>query len=170
MRLNNIVSILSVLAPLAGASPLVGFGLASWDVEGFAKDNPIGTTTGGKGGPTVTVANAAEFSAAVAGNEPKVIRVKGEIKFPSRPKIGSNKSVIGVGWSAHITGSGLDVTDSTNVIIQNLKISFINDADCITIRNSTRVWVDHNEFTSDISKGPDFFVRPAQVSTYWYLN
>jgi pectate lyase len=158
MRLNNLVSILSALAPLATASPLGGFGLASWDVEGFAKDNPIGTTTGGKGGPTVTVSNAAEFSAAVAGDKPKVVRVKGEIKFPSRPKIGSNKSVIGVGLSAHITGNGLDVMDATNVIIQNLKVSFIEDADCITIRNSTRVWVDHNQFTSDITKGPDFFV------------
>lgn len=158
MRLNNIVTLLTTLSPLAAASPLGGLGLASWDVEGFAKDNPIGTTTGGKGGATVTVDNAADFSAAVAGDEPKVVRVKGEINFPSRPKIGPNKSVIGVGHTAHITGKGLDVVDSTNVIIQNLKISFIEGNDCITIRNSTRVWVDHNEFTSDISKGPDFFV------------
>jgi pectate lyase len=158
MRLN-FVTVLSALAPLAAASPLDVFGLASWDVEGFAKDNPIGTTTGGKGGATVTVTNAAEFSAAVAGDAPKIVRVKGEIAFPSRPKIGSNKSIIGVGSTAHITNKGLDVFNSTNVIIQNLKISFIQDNDCITIRNSTRVWVDHNEFTSDITKGPDFFVR-----------
>lgn len=160
MRLNNLVTVLSAFAPLASATPLGlgSLGLATWDVEGFAKNNPIGTTTGGKGGPTVTVSTAAEFSAAVAGDEPKIVRVKGEINFPSRPKIGSNKSVIGVGTSAHITGSGLDVYHVTNVIIQNLKISFILDNDCITIRNSTRVWVDHNEFTSDISKGPDFYV------------
>ncbi|GAB1318012.1 hypothetical protein MFIFM68171_08222 [Madurella fahalii] len=157
MRLNNLIILLSAAAPLTRAFPLGSFGLASWDVEGFAKDNPIGTTTGGKGGATVVVDNVDDFTAAVAGDEPKIVRVKGELNFSSRPKIGSNKSVIGVGRTAHITGSGLDVYNSTNVIIRNLKISFIRDNDCITIRNSTRVWVDHNEFTSDISQGPDAF-------------
>ncbi|KAK4204592.1 pectin lyase fold/virulence factor [Triangularia verruculosa] len=150
--------ILLLFASVSGALPLVPnslFGLASWDVEGFAKDNPLGPTTGGKGGPTVRVSTVADFRAAVSGDEPKVVLVEGELTFPSRPKIGSNKSVIGVGKTAHITGSGLDIVNSTNVIVQNLKISFILDNDCITIRNSTRVWIDHNEFTSDISKGPD---------------
>jgi len=105
----------------------------------------------------VTVDNAADLKAAVAGTEPKTVLVKGEITLPSRLKVGSNKSVIGVKNTAHITGSGIDVQDGTNVILRNLKISYINDNDCITIRNSTRVWVDHNEFTSDISQGPDFF-------------
>lgn len=157
MRLS-LLTIASVLAPLTAAFPLGTFGLASWDIEGFAKDNPIGITTGGKGGSTVTVDNAADFREAVAGDEPKTVLVKGEINLPSRPKIGSNKSVIGVGRTAHITGNGLDVFNSTNVIIRNLKISFIEDNDCITIRNSTRVWVDHNEFASDINKGPDAYV------------
>ncbi|KAK3900051.1 polysaccharide lyase [Staphylotrichum tortipilum] len=156
MRLN-LVTLLASLAPLAAASPLGSLGLASWDVEGFAKDNPIGPTKGGKGGATVTVTTPAEFSAAVKGDEPKVVLVKGELNFPARPKIGSNKSVIGVGNTARITGKGLDVFNVTNVIIRNLKISYIVDNDCITIRNSTRVWVDHNEFTSDITQGPDAF-------------
>ncbi|AEO59664.1 polysaccharide lyase family 1 protein [Thermothelomyces thermophilus ATCC 42464] len=153
----SFLTVASALAPLTAAFPFGSFGLASWDVEGFAKDNPIGVTTGGEGGSTVTVDNAADFKAAVAGDEPKTVLVKGEINLPSRPKIGSNKSVIGVGRTAHITGSGLDVFNSTNVIIRNLKISFIEDNDCITIRNSTRVWVDHNEFASDITKGPDAY-------------
>lgn len=158
MRLNNLIVLLSAATPLAGAFPLGLLGLASWDVEGFAKDNPIGTTTGGEGGVTVIVDNVDDFEAAVAGDEPRIVKVKGNLNFTSRPRIGSNKSVIGVGRTAHVTGSGLNVYDSTNVIIRNLKISFIKDNDCITIRNSTRVWVDHNEFTSDISQGPDAFV------------
>jgi pectate lyase len=166
MRLNNLLVVLSATAPLAAAFPLNSLGLASWDVEGFAKDNPIGPTTGGKGGATVTVDNAADLKAAVAGDQPKIIRVKGEINLPARPKIGSNKSIIGIGKTAHITGSGLDVFNSTNVVIQNLKISFIKDNDCITIRNSTRVWVDHNEFASDISQGPDEYVSFATARIY----
>ncbi|KAK4166855.1 polysaccharide lyase [Cladorrhinum sp. PSN259] len=151
----NLVVLFSALAQLAGASPLGSLGLASWDVEGFAKDNPIGATTGGKGGSTVTVESVADFRAAVTGDEPRIILVKGDLNFTSRPKIGSNKSVIGVGKTAHITGSGLDIFNVNNVIVRNLKVSFILGNDCITIRNSTRVWIDHNEFASDISKGPD---------------
>ncbi|KAK0750131.1 polysaccharide lyase family 1 protein [Schizothecium vesticola] len=129
----------------------------SWEVEGFAKENPIGLTTGGKGGPTVTVSSAAALKTAVAGDAPKIVHIAGEIVLPSRLKVGSNKSLIGVGTTAHITGSGIDVVNGTNVIIQNLRISFITDNDCITIRNSTRVWVDHNEFHSDIEHGPDAY-------------
>lgn len=130
----------------------------SWGVEGFAKENPIGLTTGGKGGATVTVSTPAALKTAVAGDEPKIVHIVGEMVLPSRLKVGSNKSLIGVGKTAHITGSGIDVFNGTNVIIQNLRISFIKDNDCITIRNSTRVWVDHNEFHSDISQGPDAYV------------
>lgn len=44
------------------------------------------------------------------------------------------------------------------MIIQNLYIHDILDDDCITIFNSTRVWVDHNEFSSDMDGGPDKYV------------
>ncbi|KAK4221157.1 polysaccharide lyase [Podospora fimiseda] len=153
----NLVFSLSVVASFAGAFPLGSLGLASWDVEGYAKDNPIGVTTGGKGGETVTVETVTDFNAAVKDDKPRIILVKGNLNFTSRPKIGSNKSIIGVRKTAHITGSGLDIFHVDNVIVQNLKISFIFDNDCITIRNSTRVWIDHNEFASDISKGPDYY-------------
>jgi pectate lyase len=159
------------LASLGAAFPLGSFGLASWDVEGYAKDNPLGPTTGGKGGPSVTVENAADLKAAVAGDDPKIILVKGEIQLSARLKVGSNKSLIGVRDTAHITGFGIDVFNATNVVLRNMKISFINGNDCITIRNSTRVWVDHNEFTSDITKGPDFYVRllPGQPAFHFQV-
>lgn len=155
MRLNALLFISAIAQPLVGALPFDG--LATWGVEGFARDNPLGPTTGGEGGTTVTVDNAADLKKAVTGDAPKIILVKGNITLPSRIKIGSNKSVLGVGTSAQITGSGLDLQNVSNVILRNLKISFITGNDCITIRNTTRVWVDHNEFTSDITKGPDGF-------------
>lgn len=157
MRINA-PTLLCAFASLATANPLDWLGIASWDVEGFAKDNPLGKTTGGKGGPTVTVSSVPELQTAVTGTDPKTIVLKGEFVLPARLKVGSNKSLIGHKTTAHITGKGVDVFNSTNVILQNLKISHILDNDCITIRNSTRVWVDHNEFTSDITKGPDFYV------------
>ncbi|KAM7211625.1 polysaccharide lyase [Rhypophila decipiens] len=160
MRLQiSAVTFLSALTSLSSAAPLLSNPLsllASWNIEGFAKDNPIGPTTGGKGGSTVIVSNTTSFLTAVKDNTPRTIIVQGNLTFTSRPKIGSNKSVIGDKLTqAHITGSGLDIVNASNVIIRNLKISYILGNDCITIRNSTRVWVDHNEFTSDISHGPD---------------
>jgi pectate lyase len=161
MRIFNIL----LSAGLALASPLSsgpGFdlGLAAWGLEGYAKDNPIGPTTGGEGGEKVYVSTADELYAAAAGNDPKIIYVKGAIELPSRLRLGSNKSLIGVGWNAEIKKSGITVNNTDNTIIRNLKISFIVDADCISINNATRVWVDHNEFESELSVevGPDFYV------------
>ncbi|KAK4183829.1 pectin lyase fold/virulence factor [Podospora australis] len=149
------------LTPYLLISPLVGLSLAvsriDNSLEGFARDNPLGPTTGGVDGAKVIVTSAAEFAAAVTGNDPRTILVRGELNLTSRAKIGSNKSIIGLYRTSHITGAGLDVYNADNVIIRNLKISRILDNDCITLRNSTRVWVDHNEFTSDITKGPDYY-------------
>ncbi|KAG4274882.1 hypothetical protein FPRO04_08890 [Fusarium proliferatum] len=155
MKLSSVLC--GVFATLTVAFPKEYLSLATWGVEGYAKDNPIGITTGGKGGKTVTVTTAEELVAAVKGTEPKIVKLKGKVTLPSRLKVGSNTSLIGVGLTAHITGAGVDVYHGDNVILQNLKITHILDNDCITIRNSTRVWVDHNEFASDINQGPDHY-------------
>lgn len=171
MRLNIPTTTLLFLSPFTLALPLnpgsllgpILETLASWDLEGFARDNPLGPTTGGghpsKTAEQVTVANTTAFLAAVSDNVPRIIHVRGLLNFTSggRPRIGSNKSILGLHKSAHITGRGLDIVNADNVIVRNLKISHILDADCITIRNSTRVWIDHNEFFSDISTGPDTY-------------
>ncbi|KAH6876561.1 pectin lyase fold/virulence factor [Thelonectria olida] len=153
----NIALLLYVFVNLSCAFPSSYKKIATWGLEGYAKDNPLGPTTGGKGGRTVVVTTAEELISAVAGTERKIVKVKGKITLSARLSVGSNTSVIGVGSSAHITGAGLNIYHGDNVIVQNLKISYILDNDCITIRNSTRVWIDHNEFTSDISRGPDYY-------------
>ncbi|KAH7143569.1 polysaccharide lyase family 1 protein [Dactylonectria macrodidyma] len=159
----NLALVLSGLASLSGAAPSSHHlpkeyrNVATWGIEGYAKTNPIGVTTGGKGGDTVYVSTAEELTLAVKDTASRIVKVKGAITLSSRLAIGPNKSIVGVGKTAHITGRGLNIYNTDNVIVQNLKISHIEDNDCITIRNSTRVWIDHNEFTSDISKGPDFY-------------
>lgn len=161
MRLTTLFfAALATASPLSGASSALTLGLASWDIEGYAKDNPIGPTTGGAGGKKVTVSNAKDLLAAVKGDEPKTIYVKGSIELPERLQVGSNKSILGLGWNAHIKENGITVNGTDNVIIRNLKISYIEGGDCIAINNATRVWVDHNEFESEISVeiGPDFYV------------
>jgi pectate lyase len=132
-----------------------------FDLVGFAKDNPVGPTTGGdqQGSKTVTVSTVPEFLAAINGTAPTIIYVKGTFNFTSRPRVGSNKSLIGVGSGAWITGAGLTILNATNVIVRNFGIRGIVDNDGITIQNSQRVWIDHNEFTSGNfpAAGPDAF-------------
>jgi pectate lyase len=131
----------------------------SFDLVGYARDNPIGKTTGGEKGEVVTVTDGAALIAAVTGTTPRTIYVEGRIDLPSRLRVGSNKSILGVGENAEIRQSGITVINATNVIIRNLAIRFIVNNDGITIQNSTRVWIDHNEFESEFSPeiGPDYY-------------
>jgi pectate lyase len=131
----------------------------SFDLVGYARDNPVGKTTGGEKGEVVTVTDGAALIAAVTGTTPRTIYVEGRIDLPSRLRVGSNKSILGVGDDAEIRQSGITVINATNVIIRNLAIRFIVNNDGITIQNSTRVWIDHNEFESEFSPeiGPDYY-------------
>jgi len=154
MKLLGSVAIFGLLAQSVVCIPGI---LGSYDLEGFAKDNPFGPTTGGKGGKKVYVDNVKDLTAAVSGNEKRIVYVKGHFNLTSRLRIGSNKSLIGVGRSASFNNSGITIQDVDNVIVRNLHISHVYDNDCITIWNTTRVWIDHNEFTSDINAGVDFY-------------
>jgi pectate lyase len=126
-----------------------------FSLVGFGKDNPSGTTTGGQGGETVTVTSPQALASAVKDDTPRIIYAQGTFNLTSRLKIGSNKSLIGAGKGADILNSGITIINVSNVIVRNLGIRFILGNDGITIQNSTRVWIDHNEFQSDITHGPD---------------
>ena len=152
MKLTILGSFAALLATAATAPTAADFSLV-----GFAKDNPIGPTTGGKGGKTITVTDAAALAAAVQGDTPLTILVSGTFNLTARLKVGSNKSLIGAKKGANILHSGITIANASNVIVRNLGIRFVLDNDGITIQNSTRVWIDHNEFESDINHGPDYY-------------
>lgn len=128
---------------------------ADFSLVGFGKDNPIGPTTGGEGGETVTVTSPAALASAVKGDTPRIVYAKGTFNLTSRLSVGSNKSIIGTDQGANIYGNGINIKSVSNVIVRNVGIRFILGNDGITIQNSTRVWIDHNEFESDIDHGPD---------------
>lgn len=127
---------------------------------GYASQN--GGTTGGKGGSTVTVASLDELTAAVGkktDTTAKIIYIKGPITGSAKINIGSNKSIVGIDSSASLTGVGLYIDKSKNVIVQNLKISKVlaTNGDAIGIQASTNVWVDHVDVSSDIDHGKDYY-------------
>lgn len=119
-------------------------------------------TTGGAGGSTVTVTSLSALSSAASGSTARIVRVSGTITGTGQVKVGSNKTIIGVGNSAHLSGVGLLLDGVSNVIIRNLSISKVvaggSNFDAITIIHSTtKVWVDHNDLSSDLTHGKDFY-------------
>lgn len=63
-------------------------------------------------------------------------------------KVGSNKSLIGVGSKGVIRGKGLRIVGAKNVIIQNVHITELNPqlvwgGDAITLDDTDNVWIDH---------------------------
>ncbi|MDR7273251.1 pectate lyase family protein [Catenuloplanes atrovinosus] len=157
--------------PMAESSPI-----------GFASVNALGQngTTGGAGGPTVTVGTADTLIDYLSRTGPYTIQVQGAITLPTGSSDGmhqvtSDKTLIGLGATAEIRGGGLniglpvddDVTSPPadavhNVIIRNLRFSGATD-DAINVQMFTHhVWIDHNDLCCgddglvDIKRGSDF--------------
>jgi pectate lyase len=138
----------------AGSSPVT---LAVADV-GWATQN--GGTNGGEGGSTVTVNSADALIDALEQDGALTIQVSGTITLSDMADVTSDKTVVGTG-GATIAGSGLNVSEAHDVIIQNLNFRDWDD-DAINVQYSTNVWIDHNSFTNgadgavDIKRASDF--------------
>jgi pectate lyase len=159
----------------AGTAPLAA-------ADGFASVHALGQngTTGGAGGPVVTVTTTAQFLDHIARPGPYVIQVAGTITLPTGGNDGmwnvaSDETIIGLGDDATLSGGGLnigvpvddDVTSPPpnavhNIIIRNLHLTGATD-DLINVQMfSHHIWIDHNEFSNgddgavDIKRGSDF--------------
>ena len=124
------------------------------EAHGFAS---LGSsTTGGKGGDIVVVTSHEGLVDYASRKEPLIIRVEGEIV--SDPKgfeipIASNKTIIGVGSTAHLVGGGFAIKGTSNIILRNLEISDTRipedwpgkteDWDGIQVDTGTNIWLDH---------------------------
>jgi pectate lyase len=139
--------------------------------DGWASVNAWGQngTTGGAGGPTVTVGNAADFLAAIAASGPRIIRVNGMLTLPGpMHDVTSDKTIVGVGAGSGLTGGGLniglpiedEVTSPPanavhNIIIRNLNLRDWPD-DAINVQMfSHHIWIDHNTWTTGSDGGVD---------------
>ncbi|WDZ83545.1 cellulose binding domain-containing protein [Micromonospora cathayae] len=119
-------------------------------------------TTGGQGGTTVTVTNQADLERYAAASTPHIIRVNSAITvspYGKEIRVGSNKTIVGVGKNGHIVGGGFFLGAGTsNVIIRNLTIRDTRvasddpddkdfDYDAIQLDTADRIWIDHNHLT-----------------------
>ncbi|MEH1165106.1 family 16 glycoside hydrolase [Micromonospora sp. CPCC 205539] len=126
---------------------------------GWAAQN--GGTTGGAGGGTVTVTSASALASAVQGDTATTVRVNGTFSCSTEIRSGSNKTIIGVGSGSGWSGCGLNLRDTSNVIVRNLNISkvraSVGNGDAIHLDNTTNVWIDHNDLSSDTTSGTDYY-------------
>jgi pectate lyase len=169
MRRRTLLAATGAAAVVAGlprpalAAPAGPDGFAT--VAGYG----LATTTGGAGGPVVTVSTTAAFLDYINRPGPYVVQVSGTIPLPRGTSDGmhpvaSHKTILGLGATAALTGGGLtiglpvddDITAPPpgavhNVIIRNLRISGASD-DLINVQMfSHHIWIDHN----DLSEGDD---------------
>ncbi|MER6345186.1 pectate lyase [Streptomyces sp. NPDC001532] len=137
---------------------------AAQPADGFASVPALGLsgTTGGAGGPVVTVTDAETFLDYCDRDEPYVIQVSGTLRITSKQGVRSNKTILGLGTDAEITGGGLDMYRRQNVIIRNLRFTDAED-DSISIQQSSHhIWIDHCTFSTgadgliDIVRGADY--------------
>ena len=130
--------------------------------------SPVGFgagTTGGGSASAVTVSTLDAFKSAVTGASSKVVKVNGLISLSGQVDVGSNTTVLGVGSASGFTGGGLRLKNVTNVVVRNLNISkSVAPADGITVQASTKVWIDHNAFSSDLDHGKDYYDGLVDIS------
>jgi len=158
-------SILALAAPLSTfASSLIPRQNAQ--PVGYASLN--GGTTGGAGGASVTVSTYAELVAAVKGDTAAVVYIKGKITGAEKVRVGSNKSILGLDSSSGLTGFGLFIRAAKNIIIRNIAISKVKTGnpggDAIGVQESTNIWLDHLDLSSDLTSGKDYYDGLADFS------
>ncbi|SFF33963.1 pectate lyase family protein [Streptomyces mirabilis] len=149
------------LAAVTAAALTVTTALVLPSSASAADTSPVGFgagTTGGGGVAAVTVSTLDALKAAVTGDTAKAVRVNGLITLSGQVDIGSNTTVLGEGSASGFTGGGLRLKKVTNVVVRNLNISKpLRPADGITVQASTKVWIDHNAFSSDRDHGKDYY-------------
>ncbi|RUS34374.1 pectin lyase fold/virulence factor [Jimgerdemannia flammicorona] len=146
------------VAPVNGSAPHVNGSAAPINrIAGYATLH--GGTKGGRGGSTVTVKTLAALKKAVAGKTARIVKVLGIINLRNTAiLVGSYKSILGVGSKSGFINGGLYIKGQKNVIVRNLKFSYsLAPIDAIGVDTSTNIWIDHNEFLSDMSHGKDYY-------------
>lgn len=169
VKLASAVAVTTAVATVGGltawtssaSEPETPRTLAQGSPEGFGAE-----TTGGAGGEVITVSDADAFTEAVQTEGPVQVEVEGTIELDSMTKVSSDTSVVGVGDSAEITGSGLNIADVDNVIVQNITFSDSND-DGINVEYSTNVWLDHNGFTNPNDGSVDIKRASNNITVSW---
>lgn len=167
LRRTRVPLLATATAAVLAATSLAGMpaaSAASFNLEGWATQG--GGTTGGGNASPVTVTDAAGLISNMQASGARVIRVSGTISLSGMQKVAANKTIIGVGSNATITGGGLNVASVSNVIIRNINFRNWGD-DAINVQYSTRVWIDHNTFSNGSDGAVDIKRSSDYITVSW---
>ena len=168
-----IVLLLQVFTIQFLAAQPIGFAsLDAWGQNG---------TTGGAGGPVVTVSNGSDPLDYISREGPYIIQVDGMVSVGSgMHEVTSDKTIIGLGSNSGITGGGLNIglpisndilelppNAVHNVIICNLTFDGANDDNINVMMFSHHIWIHHNTFLGQ-SDGALDFKRGSSYGTISY--
>jgi len=161
---TSAVATLTVNPPSTVDFSHVGFGNVGHNVTGA-----------GSNAPSVIVTDADQLNAYTDSNTNVIIYVSGTIPISGMSThIRPNKTVIGLGADATLTGGGLYLYRSTNVIIRNLTIIGSSEDD-IGLHYSDHIWIDHCTIVDatdggiDITQGSDY-VTLSWSKFYYTVN
>ena len=166
--MRTLLAAVVVAAGLGVAAPATA-ALPAGTPDGFAAVPALGLagTTGGAGGPTVTVDTTDELLDAIDTAGPMTIQVSGTIAITSKQGVRPDKTIVGLGPSATISGGGFDFYRSSNVIIRNLTFADAED-DAINVgRQSHHIWIDHNTFVRPVDGSIDIVRGADYVTVSW---
>lgn len=118
--------------------------------------------TGGAEGETVTAATLEELQTYLSAQQPYVVKFSGKLSGNAVITIGSDKTLLGVGDTAHLEGIQLSVNQARNVIVRNITVSHVVDAgvtnDAFEINGASKnIVIDHCEFYSDRDHDKDYY-------------
>jgi pectate lyase len=117
--------------------------------------------TGGKGGKTVIVSDYSQLTDYASANDPYIIKIDGNVTGSGMIGINGNKTIVGVGSSALISGFGFNISGVSNVVIRNLSFTDAIE-DAVNVQTSEYVWIDHCNFSNandgliDIKRGANY--------------
>ncbi|KAK6591313.1 Pectin lyase 1 [Botrytis cinerea] len=140
----------------AAASPKDLNELVTWLSDGVARTIVLDKTwdfTGSMGSKPKRVAHPCPTHAPMAANANQAL-AKPTITYdvagipPNAIKIGSNKSIVGVGSAGKIKGRGFYIAGAKNIIIQNVEFvemnpKYIWGGDAISVDGTDLLWIDH---------------------------
>lgn len=137
--------ILSISLTLSTALVHTVSGVPDFSLVGYGAG-----VSGGRGGRTVRVSNASGFKSSCQSSERLVIEVSGRINNAST-SISSNKTILGAGTGAELTGTTLSIGSGSNIIIRNIEIHHAGRGkDVISISGGKNIWIDHCEIYNAI--------------------
>lgn len=136
---------------------------------GFANVTGMGldTTTGGSGGPTVTVTTLAELAPLLDQDDPTIIIIDGQIDLEGNMvPMRSNKSLIGL-EGARLFNGGLEMNRRQNIIVRNITFADGTDDTFKINQNTHHVWVDHCDFTRAADGLFDITRQSSYITISW---